>query len=322
VKPIIIAYNYIHEAVLEDLSTDYTIIHFENNETLEDAHFRSALKKAVGTIGLSISIDKHLLDNAPNLKIVSNVSVGYDNLDLTEITKRNIFATNTPDVLNDTTADAIFGLLLATARRIPEMDQLVKSGNWDRSITVDQFGSDVHHKKLGIIGMGRIGQAIAKRARLGFDMEIFYHNRSRKLAVENELDASYVSMQKLLTESDFVCLMVPATKETQNMIGKNEFALMKESAIFINGSRGQNVDEDALLNALQSGKIHAAGTDVYAVEPIPANHPLLKCRNLVTLPHIGSATIENERKMAQLAAHNLKTGLSGSIPPNLINKND
>lgn len=318
-KKVILAYNRVSPEVLEMLREHYEVIYFERNEHLEDPFFVQTLKRADGVIGLDFRATKEVLDLSTELKIIANVSVGYDNLPLDELSKRGIMATNTPDVLNDTTADAIFGLLIATARRIPELDHYVKSGQWTELLPPDRFGLDVHHKKLGIIGMGRIGEAIAKRGHFGFNMEILYHNRSRKPEAEKSLRASYVSMDELLSQSDFICLMVPAVPETEKLIGYEEFKKMKRTAIFINGSRGQNVDEDALYNALQNGTIWAAGTDVFAQEPIPAGHKLLTCHNLVTLPHIGSSTAETEHKMSVRAAENLLAGLSGQKPANLLN---
>lgn len=318
-KKVILAYNRVSPEVIKQLSEEYEVIYFENNEYLDNLLFVQTLKKAVGVIGLDLKVTKELLSLAPDLKIVSNVSVGYDNLPIAELSKRGIMATNTPDVLTDTTADAIFGLLLATARRIAELDHYVKSGQWRQLLPPDLFGLDVHHKKLGIIGMGRIGQAIAKRGHFGFDMEILYHNRSRIFEAEKLLNASYVSMDELLAESDFVCLMVPAAPDTKQLISYEEFNKMKQTAIFINGSRGQNVNEDALYSALESGTIWAAGTDVFTEEPLPVDHKLLTCKNLVTLPHIGSSTAETEHKMSVVAAQNLQAGLNGQLPPNLIN---
>lgn len=318
-KPTIIAYNCVAESVLEDLKKDFHLIYLENTRNMDDESLKEPLSKAVGAIGLGLKVNEALLDLAPNLKIVSNVSVGYDNLNLEVMTKRNVMGTHTPDVLTDTTADAIFGLLIATARRIPEMDQLVKSGKWHSFLTPEQFGMDVHHKTLGIIGMGRIGEAIARRAHFGFQMDILYHNRNRRPEVENEVNAAFVSMDELLKTSDYVCLMVPASPDTKDFIGTEEFKKMKKSAIFINGSRGQNVDEDALCDALENGEILAAGTDVYKIEPVPANSRLLQFPNLVTLPHLGSATAETETKMSELAAKNLRFGLQGLRPPNLLN---
>ncbi len=279
----------------------------------------SQLQEAEGIIGLELPVNDELLSHAPNLKIVSNVSVGYNNLDLEALKKRNIMATNTPEVLTDTVADTVFGILVATARRLPELDQYVKNGQWEiEAVGNDLFGTDVHHKTLGIVGMGRIGKAIAKRAHFGFDMDILYHSRSRKPDVETTFQAGYRTLDDLLTESDFVCLITPLTPETEGLIGKREFKLMKDSAIFINGSRGKTVVEADLIDALKYGEIAAAGLDVYANEPVEPDNPLLKMTNTVTTPHVGSSTHETELKMSELAAENLEAGLNGRKPPNLV----
>ncbi|ARK30645.1 2-hydroxyacid dehydrogenase [Halalkalibacter krulwichiae] len=319
-KPKIIVYMRVDERVIKDLEKDFDVTIFQNHEYLGNPQFDQALKEAEGIIGLALKVTKDLLDAGPNLKIVCNVSVGYDNLDIGEMTRRKIMATNTPGILDDTTADAIFGLLIATARRIPELDHFVKSGSWTISLQPEQYGVDVHHKTLGIIGMGNIGSSIAKRAHFGFGMDILYHNRSRNLQAEKDYQATYCDMNSLLEQSDFVCLMVPATRETADLMGKEQFKRMKKTAIFINGSRGKNVDETALYEALKNGDIHAAGIDVYKEEPTPSNNPLLQLKNIVTLPHIGSSTTECEFNMSKLAAENLKRGLRKEKPLTLLNE--
>nr|WP_106784409.1 D-glycerate dehydrogenase [Lysinibacillus timonensis] len=317
-KPKVIVYKKVDQQVLDFLEQTCDVVSFEKLDSNTYPSFLQELKDAHGLLGSGIKIDKELLEQAPQLKIVCNTSVGYDNLDLAELSARGIMATNTPDVLNDTVADTMFSLLLATARRIPEMDRLVKNGKWKSLIGEDLFGVDVHHKVLGIIGMGGVGSAIAKRAHFGFDMQIVYHNRSRNEEAEEKFGATYCTLEELLQQSDYVCLMTPLTPETVNLMGKREFELMKDSAIFINGSRGKTVDEDALVHALKNGEILAAGLDVYVQEPVQPDHPLLSLNNVVTLPHIGSATYETRFKMAMLGAKNLVAGLQGDTPPNLI----
>jgi glyoxylate/hydroxypyruvate/2-ketogluconate reductase len=317
-KPKVIVYKKVDKKVLELLAETCEIIYFENLDSETYPVFLNELEEAQGLLGSGLKVDKELLDQAPQLHIVCNISVGYDNLDLTALAERGIIATNTPDVLNDTVADTIMGLILSTARRIPELDQWVKTGQWESGLAEKWFGVDVHHKVLGIIGMGGIGSAVAKRAHFGFDMEIIYHNRSRNEEAEDKYGAVYCSMEDLLKKSDFVCLMTPLTPDTVNLIGKREFELMKESAIFINASRGKTVDEEALIEALQKGQIYGAGLDVFVQEPVEKNNPLLSMMNVVTLPHIGSATYETRFKMAMTAATNLVKGLQGETPPNLI----
>lgn len=229
-------------------------------------------------------------------------------------------ATNTPDVLTDTVADVIFGLLIATARQIPRVDRFVKNKQWNGLLPLELHGVDVHHKTIGIIGMGRIGAAIAKRAHFGFDMDVLYYNRSQNKEAEETYNADYVSLTELLHKSDFVVLMTPLTKETERLIGKEQFKQMKDSAIFINGSRGGTVVESDLIDALTNGVIAAAGLDVFEQEPIQDDNPLLTMENVVTLPHIGSSTIETETKMSELAMKNLLQGLRREKPISLINE--
>lgn len=319
IKKRIIAYNRLEQPVLEQLNSKYDVKFFKNINTKTDKVFLDYLEKTEGIIGLELEVDKDLLENAPNLKIVSNVSVGYNNLDLEELAKRNILATNTPDVLTDTVADTIFGLLLATARRIPELDHFVKSKQWNDPLESEHYGIDVHHKTLGIIGMGKIGQAIAQRANLGFNMKVLYNSRTKKPEAEAKFIATYCNLDELLKQSDFVVLITPLTEETYGFIGRREFQLMKRSAIFINGSRGQTIVEEDLIEALQNGDIAAAGLDVFKIEPVEHDNPLLNMKNVVTLPHIGSSTFETELKMSELAAKNLVAGLNGEKPPSLIN---
>jgi glyoxylate/hydroxypyruvate/2-ketogluconate reductase len=317
-KPKVIVYKKVDKKVLELLAETCEVIYFENLDSENYPLFLNELEEAKGLLGSGLQVDKELLDQAPQLNIVCNISVGYDNLDLTALAERGIIATNTPDVLNDTVADTILGLILSTARRIPELDQWVKTGQWESGLAEKWFGVDVHHKVLGIIGMGGIGSAVAKRAHFGFDMEIIYHNRSRNEEAEDKYGAVYCSMEDLLKKSDFVCLMTPLTPVTVKLIGKREFELMKESAIFINASRGKTVNEEALIEALQKGQIYGAGLDVFVQEPVQKENPLLSMKNVVTLPHIGSATYETRFKMAMTAASNLVKGLKGETPPNLI----
>jgi gluconate 2-dehydrogenase len=276
------------------------------------------LSAADGLLTSGTPINAELLDHAPKLKIISNISVGYNNYDLDEMRKRGIIGTHTPGVLDDTVADLIVGLMLSAARRIPELDQLTRQGLWKKDMDEEMFGLDVHHATLGIIGMGRIGEAVAQRAKFGFDMDVLYSNRSRNVEAEKRFGAHYCSMDELLVQSDYILVMTPLTKETEKLIGHEQFAKMKSTAIFINASRGQIVDETALIEALQSGSIRAAGLDVFEVEPIQLDNPLLKLSNVVLMPHVGSATKATRTDMAMLAAQNLVAGLSGQVPPNVV----
>ncbi|WP_240376911.1 2-hydroxyacid dehydrogenase [Bacillus piscicola] len=320
-KKKVVAYSRVRKPAQEKLTEKFDLRVYPYGTELTDENFKKDLQDAEGYIGLEKNIDDEFLRHAPNLKIVSNVSVGYDNFDMEAITKHGVMATNTPDILNDTVADAIFGLLIATARRIPELDRYVKNGEWTESLPDEKFGIDVHHKTLGIIGAGRIGQVIGKRAHFGFDMDILYHNRSRKPEMEEKLNATYCEqLDDLLEASDYVCLMTPSTPETRHLMSSDQFKKMKKTAIFINGSRGATVDEAALAEALQTGEILAAGLDVFEEEPTSPDNPLLKLDNVVTTPHIGSSTDETEDNMSLLAADNVTAALEGKRPPNLLNE--
>lgn len=317
-KPKVIIYKKMDQATLDYVNDHCEVTYIEQLDEEGIRAFDAALGKAEGLLGSGLQVDGDLLDRAPRLRIVCNTSVGYDNLHLPELRSRNIMATNTPDVLNDTVADTIMGLIVATARRMPELDRAIRAGQWKGQLEEDWYGVDVHHKTLGIIGLGGIGAAIARRAGLGFGMDILYHNRSRNLQCEEQYNARYCTLDELLRQADFVCLMTPLTPGTRGLIGERELKLMKESAIFINGSRGATVDEEALVEALRSRQIRGAGLDVFVQEPLPVDHPLISLDNVVLLPHIGSATKETRRKMAMLGARNLVAGLTGQTPPCLL----
>jgi glyoxylate/hydroxypyruvate/2-ketogluconate reductase len=287
-------------------------------EPITRSQLLKQISDAEGLLITGEKIDDEFLDHAPRLKAVSNISVGYNNFDLEAMKKRSIIGTNTPGVLDETVADLALALMLSAARRIPEMDKLVKDGKWGNKSDEPLFGVDVHGKTLGIIGMGRIGESIARRAKFGFNMEVLYHNRRRKSEVEETLSTTYSSLDHLLRESDFVLLMVPYTPETRHLMGREQFVLMKKSAIFINTSRGQTVDEKALIEALRNKEILAAGLDVFEKEPISHDNPLLAMPNVVTLPHIGSATHQTRFDMAMLAAKNLVAVVTGREISNVV----
>lgn len=315
----VIGYDRVDSAVRDELQQNYDFVFFQDIDPATDKAFLQELRDAEGIINVGLPFTTDLLDRAPHLKVIANVSTGYNNIDLHEATKRNIMVTNTPGVVEATTADAIFGILIAAARRIPELDARVKNGQWQQALPESDYGLNVHHRTLGIIGMGKVGTEIAKRAYCGFDMNILYYNRTRNTTAEQQYNAQYSELATLLQTADFVCLMTPLTAETKHLIGKAAFQQMKNSAIFINGSRGRTVDETALIDALQSNQIRAAALDVFSQEPINADNPLLHMTNVVTTPHIGSSTEATERKMAQVAVNNLNNGLTGKQPPNLVN---
>ena len=267
---------------------------------------------------LTDRVDAALLDRCTRLKVVANIAVGYNNIDLGACTARGIMATNTPGVLDDSTADLAWALMLGAARRLTELERRVRAGEWTGWRLKQWLGVDVHHAVLGIFGMGRIGQVIAKRA-AGFEMKVIYHNRKRLApAQERPLNATYVSKDELLRRADFIVLQVPYSPETHHMIGATELKRMKPTAILINSTRGGVVDDAALIEALKAGVIRAAGLDVFENEP-KLNPEFLTLDNVVLLPHIGSSTEATRRAMAMTAAKNAVAGLRGEVPPNLLN---
>lgn len=268
---------------------------------------------------LDDKIDAELMDAAgPNLKIVANYAVGYNNIDVEEATKRGIMVTNTPGVLTETTADFAWALMMAIARRVVEADRYVREGKFTGWGPMLLLGTDVYGATLGIVGFGRIGQAMARRA-LGFNMKVLYYDSNRAPEqVEKELKATFVDLPTLLKESDFVSLHVPLTKETYHLIGEKELKMMKKSAYLINTARGPVVDEKALVRALKEGWIRGAALDVYENEP-KVEPELLELDNVVLAPHIASASYETRSKMSVMVAENIIKALSGEVPPNLLN---
>jgi glyoxylate/hydroxypyruvate/2-ketogluconate reductase len=320
VKPRILVCRQTFDEVIEALAGRFEVEHNQEDDTpwsADELRRRLADKDGVLTSGAD-RVDGAIADAAPRLKAVCNVAVGYNNLDVTALAERGILATNTPGVLDDTTADTAFALMLAAARRLPESERWLRAGHW-KGWKNDQFlGVDVHHATLGIVGMGRIGQAIAQRAR-GFSMRIVYHNRKRcPASIERATGAKYVTLEKLLRESDFVSLNLPYSPEAHHLIGAKQLALMKPTAVLVNAARGGIVDDAALIEALKSGRIRAAGIDVFEGEP-KFNPGFLGLDNVALAPHIGSATRATRMKMNLLAVKNLVAALSGKRPPNLVN---
>ena len=297
-------------------SFDVTVLHErppERDELLD------AVRDASGILSTATEkVDGEVMDAAgESLKVVANMAVGYDNVDVEEAAERGVLVTNTPGVLDETTADVAFMLLLAAARRLGEGERLLRAGRWEWWGPKQLLGQDVWGKKLGIIGFGRIGQSVARRAK-GFGMEILYHNRSRNPEVEKELDARYLELDELLETADFISIHTPLTGETRHLIGAEEFEKMKPEAILVNTSRGPVVDEAALADALENRRIFAAGLDVYEAEPDV--HPkLLGLENVVLAPHIGSASVQTRDRMAVLAAENIVAVLSGEEPKTPVN---
>jgi gluconate 2-dehydrogenase len=319
-KPKILVARAIFPDALAKLEEKFEVQSNQADDVFSPEQLRKHLAEVKGALVFgSERIDRNTLSDAKDLKIVANISVGYNNFDVPAMTAAGVMATNTPDVLTDTTADFGFALLMATARRITESEHWIRNGQWDKmSIVYNPLGMDLHHTTLGIIGMGRIGQGIAKRA-LGFGMKVVYHNRKRlNEADEKACGARYVDKETLLREADHVVLVVPYSAESHHLIGAKEIALMKPTATLVNIARGGIVDDAALAAALKAKTIFAAGLDVYEGEP--KVHPeLLKLSNVVLAPHIASATEKTRRAMVALAIDNLNAALEGKRPPSLIN---
>jgi len=317
-KKTVLAFSRVSPEMAERLQQDFNVIIPDPKKGDLNEQFNEALPHTHGMIGAGRQLGREQLESAKQLEVVSSISVGYDNYDVGYLSERGIMLTNTPDVLTESTADLGFSLIMSSARRVAELDAYTKAGNWKRSIEAPHFGTDVYGKTLGIVGMGNIGAAVARRGRLGFNMPILYSGNSRKTAIEQELGAQFRTLDQLLAESDFVCLVVPLSEKTKHLISTRELGLMKKSAILVNIARGPIVDEPALVEALQNGTIRGAGLDVYEKEPLPES-PLFKLSNAVTLPHIGSATHETRQAMADRAYDNLRAALLGEKPQDLVN---
>ncbi|MCP3714631.1 D-glycerate dehydrogenase [Paraburkholderia sp. CNPSo 3281] len=315
-KPKIVVYKALPADVADYLREHAEVIEVDADQP---GALAAALKDADGAIGASVKITPAMLDGS-RVKAISTISVGYDQFDVPDLTKRGIVLAHTPDVLTESTADTVFSLILASARRVVELADWVKAGHWKGSIGPAQFGVDVQGKTLGIVGLGRIGGAVARRAALGFNMKVLYTNRSPNEAAERNYGARRVELDELLASADFVCLQVPLTDATRHLIGAEQLKKMKKSAILINASRGATVDEKALIAALEAGTIHGAGLDVFEREPIDPASPLLRMPNVVALPHIGSATHETRHAMARCAAQNLVAALAGTLDVNIVNR--
>jgi len=279
--------------------------------------FRDALPHAHGMIGSSVKLGAQELALAPQLQVISSISVGVDNYDLAYLKQRGIRLCHTPGVLTETTADTIFSLVMATSRRLVELSNLVREGRWTRNIGEDLFGWDVNRKTIGILGFGRIGQALARRAALGFGMKVLYVNEGEVDTTAYNGLVQRAALEDALASADIVCVTLPLTDETRGLMGPREFASMKRGAFFINGARGAIVQEPALLAALDSGHLRGAGLDVFATEPLPLESPLRTHPLVTPLPHIGSATHETRRAMAEMATDSLLAALAGERPAGL-----
>jgi lactate dehydrogenase-like 2-hydroxyacid dehydrogenase len=318
-KPRVLVTREISDAAVKRLKQHFIVESNQQDRPISPRQLLQRLKGKDGVVTLSNDIiNDEVLAKNPQLKIVSNVAVGYNNLDVAAGTRRGVMMTNTPGVLDDSTSDFTWCLILAAARGLTLADRTIRAGKWNRWRMMEFLGQDIYGKTIGICGFGRIGRGVARRA-MGFNMKILYASRSRASdSMEQELRASYVDKNTLLREADVITLHVPLVPETRHYIGKKEFALMKKTAVFINASRGPVVDEKALVKALKSGRIAAAGLDVYEKEPALAPG-LAKLPNVVLAPHMASATAETRLKMSNMAVTNCIAGLSGQRPPNLLN---
>ena len=269
-------------------------------------------------VNISDRVDAALLNAAPDLRIISQLAVGYDNIDVPLATERGVLVTNTPGVLTDATADLAFALLLAQARRLPEADAAIRAGDWGEWKPRFLLGHDVTGKTLGIVGLGAIGMAMARRGK-GFGMRVVYNSRQRKPEAEAEVGVEWRELRTLLAESDFVSLHAPLTDETRGMIGATELSWMKRDAVLINTARGGVVDQAALLQALREGSIGGVGLDVFETEPLAPDNPLLSLSNVVVTPHLGSATVETRTRMCDMAVDNLLAFFRGGQPPCCVN---
>ena len=298
--------------VAESLSDLAEVVYHQPGEV----GYLEALKDADALVAGMERIDGELLGRAPRLRIVARFGVGYDNVDVEACTRRGVYVTYTPDVLSGAVADLTWGLIIALARRLIEADRFVRE-RWALRREHFPFGFDLEGKTLGIIGLGRIGSEVARRAQ-GFGVKVIYHDVVRKPELEEAYSAEYVSLPELLQRADIVTLHVPLLPSTERLIGERELQMMKPTAILINTSRGKVIDQKALVKALKEGWIAGAALDVYEEEPIPLDDPLLRLENVILTPHIGSATRETRRRMAEVCAQNVRAVLEGRRPPNLV----
>lgn len=321
-KPLVYVSRVIPEPGMRLLSENCDLIlHEERDIPPTRDELLSKSRDCVGALVLLTErIDREFMDNARKLRVISTMSVGFDHIDLDYATSKGIMVAHTPDVLTEATADYAFALLLAASRRVAEGDRFVRSGQWNKPWSPYLLlGNDVHGRTLGIVGMGRIGKEVAKRAR-GFNMNVIYFDRKGpNLGLEKELKAKYRDFENLLRESDFVSVHLPLDGGTVHMFGEREFSLMKKSAVFVNASRGGIVQTSALSSALEQEKIFAAGLDVFEEEPIDPKNPLLKLNNVILSPHLGSASIQARSQMSEMAALNLISALNGELPKSLAN---
>ena len=316
--PTVFLTRVIPDYIMEKIRRHFLLRYNRADRPLSKKEILAGIKTADGLISmLSDSIDREVIDAAPRLRMIANYAVGHNNIDLKAAAEREIVVTNTPGVLTETTADLTWALIFAVARRLPEAERLVRSGKWTGWAPTQLLGSDVYGKTLGIIGIGRIGQAVARRA-AGFSMRLLYYSRKPLLRREEAaLNVSFVPLSRLLKESDFVSLHLPLTNASHHLIDRSALASMKPTAFLINTARGPIVDEKALIRALRERRLAGAGLDVYEGEPM-LSPALRKLTNVVLLTHDGSASMETRIRMGERVLENLLAGLSGKRPPNVI----
>ena len=316
----VVVFSQVDARIQARLAQDYQLVLLNPKDGDINEQIRREVTDADGMIGSGRLLNESNLATAQQLKIISTVSVGYDNYDVDYLNKNKIWLAHTPHVLTESTADLAFTLLMSAARQVPSLDRWTKQGEWKRTAGQAQFGQDIFGKTLGIIGLGNIGAAIAKRGFYGFNMNILYHNRREKLEVAQQFNAQYRELDALLEQSDFIVVAVDLNMASKALIGAKQFSKMQKHAVFVNIARGSVVDEQALIEALQNQQIFAAGLDVYEKEPLQES-ALFQLDNVVTLPHVGSATAETRLKMAELAYQNLVDALENRTPRYLVNEN-
>lgn len=317
-KQKVVVFSQIDADIQNKLEQNYQVSYIQPKLGDVNQQLLHQVQDADGMIGAGRLLNRDNLASATRLKIISSVSVGYDNYELDYLNEKKIYLSHTPHVLTETTADLAFTLLMSAARKVAYLDQWTKQGQWQRTVGEAQFGMDIFGKTLGIIGLGHIGAAIARRGFYGFNMNILYHNRREKPELAQGLNAKYCQLEELLQRSDFVVVAVDLNADSKALIATAELAKMQSHAVLVNISRGSVIDEQALISALKAKQVFAAGLDVYQKEPLKESE-LFQLDNVVTLPHVGSATAATRKKMAELAYQNLVDALEGRVPRYVVN---
>ena len=317
-KQKVVVFSQIDTDIQNKLEQNYQVSYIQPKLGDVNQQLLQQVQDADGMIGAGRLLNRDNLASATRLKIISSVSVGYDNYELDYLNEKKIYLSHTPHVLTETTADLAFTLLMSAARKVAYLDQWTKQGQWQRTVGEAQFGMDIFGKTLGIIGLGHIGAAIARRGFYGFNMNILYHNRREKPELAQGVNAQYCQLDELLQRSDFVVVAVDLNADSKALIAAAELAKMQPHAVLVNISRGSVIDEQALISALKAKQVFAAGLDVYQKEPLKESE-LFQLDNVVTLPHVGSATAATRKKMAELAYQNLVDALEGRVPRYVVN---